>query len=564
MHECLLNLDVTIQVMEHLAEVGSVSRPGMFITGVRSLAYMARSCQALYEPAMAVLWHTLMDFSPLVMALPSDVYCEEITEMGDDTYGTLCLVRMPTSSEWENILKLAARVRRVEPWSARYRNHFAVTPLSCEVLYAMNQLCISKGWHLDPARAFFPNLRSLCWSLPGHSNEQAFLYVPHLVSQRLETVDIDASHTSTEEAVLSSVRFAFRELVARCSSGLRRVRLDFGKGDDELSTTGNRAVASKAVNDGFFRDDVDLPRLSILDVVGAPNVQHIRCMGGYPNLQQVTLHQLHGSVTTTALSALDSQSLFPSLERFDVKYASVVHTTQILNTIGSHSLKYFSIYRESYVDNHTAAHIFSLCRSLAKHDEGLEEIHLKALYRIGVADFVLQQSLQRSHIIDSNTFSPLLSLLHLRVFSYYGDLAVDLDDHFIKNLASSCPQLEKFWLRADIPLHKRPRVTLAGLIPLADCSKLKKLSLAVDMILPAPEAFQEELESIHTNPHTPQLEILDIHYHDSLNVTDVQGMCRLLKLLFGYPRLDCVAPWTRENLDIDEPWRAFQRAFALA
>lgn len=50
---------------------------------------MARTCSALYEPSMNVLWHTLYDMSPVLKCLPPNLWYEEDKQysLSADTQG---------------------------------------------------------------------------------------------------------------------------------------------------------------------------------------------------------------------------------------------------------------------------------------------------------------------------------------------------------------------------------------------------------------------------------------------------------------------------------------------
>ena len=71
MHRCLLLYEIVVQIAW---QSRSQQDEGQ---GLRDVAAVARTCSALYEPAMDVLWHTLYSLAPVVKCLPPDVWYEE-------------------------------------------------------------------------------------------------------------------------------------------------------------------------------------------------------------------------------------------------------------------------------------------------------------------------------------------------------------------------------------------------------------------------------------------------------------------------------------------------------
>ncbi|KAF9236359.1 hypothetical protein BU15DRAFT_77074 [Melanogaster broomeanus] len=76
MHSCFLLPELTLHIVSFLADdrSTSTSSSSRYLTNARDVARLARTCKALSEPALDVLWNTQHSLAPLVMCLPQDVW----------------------------------------------------------------------------------------------------------------------------------------------------------------------------------------------------------------------------------------------------------------------------------------------------------------------------------------------------------------------------------------------------------------------------------------------------------------------------------------------------------
>lgn len=79
MHRCLQVYNVVVQIAGDLNGTCTGDSAGV--------AAMARTCAALYEPSMDVLWHTLPDMTPVFKCLPPSLWYEKDVKVPLDGEG---------------------------------------------------------------------------------------------------------------------------------------------------------------------------------------------------------------------------------------------------------------------------------------------------------------------------------------------------------------------------------------------------------------------------------------------------------------------------------------------
>lgn len=80
MHHCLLIPELTLHIIHFLADDRPACHDSHYLRNSRDVAKLARTCKALAEPALDVLWKTQHSLSPLVMCLPPDLW--ELSKRG--------------------------------------------------------------------------------------------------------------------------------------------------------------------------------------------------------------------------------------------------------------------------------------------------------------------------------------------------------------------------------------------------------------------------------------------------------------------------------------------------
>ncbi|KAG9312519.1 hypothetical protein JVU11DRAFT_6914 [Chiua virens] len=78
--------------------------------GYPSLAALARTCHAFYDPAVSLLWRTQSSLAPLVLCFPSDLL--DISR-GDTNLPLVTFAKTPYPQDWERPLRYAELIRAI-------------------------------------------------------------------------------------------------------------------------------------------------------------------------------------------------------------------------------------------------------------------------------------------------------------------------------------------------------------------------------------------------------------------------------------------------------------------
>ncbi|KAI0770042.1 hypothetical protein C8Q74DRAFT_1369268 [Fomes fomentarius] len=115
---------------------------------------------------------------------------------------------------------------------------------------------------------------------------------------------------------------------------------------------------------------------------------------------------------------------------------------------------------------------------------------LRKLHFVSTAPCLRGQS--QNHIVSPETLSPLLQL-NLTVLKLEPGGPIDIDDEYVVRMARAWPDLRILELNAEWRRHPVPRVTLAGLVPLAQqCPDVTALAMPISTDT---TAFREEYKA---------------------------------------------------------------------
>ncbi|KAK0208845.1 hypothetical protein DFS33DRAFT_477646 [Desarmillaria ectypa] len=134
--------------------------------GRRSLSRLARTCKAMREPALNVLWRELDSLIPILGLFPSSLL-KKTRRPG------LGLAKNPTEDDWSKILKYGERVRRIA-----YNE--AINNVAASIFPIFEQY--------RPRTFILPNLQQLVWKIESPAGlERCSLFLnPELESISLE------------------------------------------------------------------------------------------------------------------------------------------------------------------------------------------------------------------------------------------------------------------------------------------------------------------------------------------------------------------------------------------
>ena len=525
MHRCLLSYEIVVQIAWQ-SRVQQDEKQGL-----RDIAAVARTCSALYEPAMDVLWHTLYSLAPLVKCLPPDLWYEErraeeppsnhfrttlvsifcqhihskrLYDSDILTFALICqyLVRRPTDSDWDKTLRNAARVRSLISRHQRPpRDETKVwgqESLSFEVIHALGTYCASRGWHTDASQSYLPNLYSLQWGSElkwFDVDTLSFTFVPYLVSDKLKIFGLSGSgpdFPQRSSSIIRTVRHALNSLFTRCSS-LEELYLDLS-GD-----VWNKVY--EEVPGNLSR----LPHLRVLHISDwAISFRHFGDLSQHLSLQDVSLFMKSFKDAQWQL-AFEPRSLFLTLHTLSVQAPDVTSCTKLLGTIGSSSLSSLQISCEPCDGTAAASQIELLLHEATHYRHSLQTLDLDVYFTLRKPEpgpfIVIPRSLPTrcdpEIIISSRSLGLILSLHGLSYLKLHFGPLLSLNDEFIQALAEACPRLTVLLLASTGPHTlwcKQPDITLLGLLPLIKhCLELRTLEISVDMVPPSVDILQSAL-----------------------------------------------------------------------
>ncbi|KAI6031578.1 hypothetical protein BKA83DRAFT_393571 [Pisolithus microcarpus] len=136
-------------------------------SGRRSISRLARTCKAICEPALDVLWRELDSLLPLIALFPNNLL-KRTRRPG------LGLVKVPSAQDWDRLLEYGKRVRRIT------YSEMSSAAISPTVFATIND-------H-SPVPYILPNLQQLVWKVENTAAlESSILFMnPELQSLVLE------------------------------------------------------------------------------------------------------------------------------------------------------------------------------------------------------------------------------------------------------------------------------------------------------------------------------------------------------------------------------------------
>ncbi|KIY69134.1 hypothetical protein CYLTODRAFT_350093 [Cylindrobasidium torrendii FP15055 ss-10] len=160
--------------------------------GKRTLARLARTCKALKEPCLDVLWREMDSIVPLVGLFPDDIL-KKARRPG------LGLAKNPVDADWARVLKYGERVRKITYNESAGNIAASVFPVMTD---------------RRPRTYILPKLRELVWKVDTAAGlERCFLFVnPELRSLHLEVgarMNVNAFLADMSTRTLSLKNFTF-------------------------------------------------------------------------------------------------------------------------------------------------------------------------------------------------------------------------------------------------------------------------------------------------------------------------------------------------------------------
>ncbi|KIM89150.1 hypothetical protein PILCRDRAFT_813064 [Piloderma croceum F 1598] len=490
MHDCLLIAEMQTKILEYVIQSDR---------GHRTLAALARTCKALAEPCLDVLWHRQeRGLGALMKTLPADLW--------EVSYGSLSFTRQFVWSDWTRFSYYARRIQELSVGinafanghGTEYLRHKTTTRSLDEISIDVRALDT-----MSPSGVpLLCNLRQLAFSDDPESMKVArFLLAPTIRTIHLDFVsDIFTDSDATTFLAILKNKCPFLGHLEFCGipDELCPTVSQFICGWENLQTLwGNQ---SPIVTDETFIHLASLPTLSKLKL----NL-------GYNSLPL----------------ALPSQS-FAGLRDLDLCTYNIEVITDLLKSSHRH-------------------HLLPL-RSLALRFHSPISVQPVELTHV-IHDHCAHPCLTRlvlhdaSHIpcssFDSYMLRPLFAFTKLVIVDIFYDLH-RIDDTLLGEMAKAWPQLERLTLGNNMEINGT-NMTLAGLVPLARyCPKLEATWLPFDA---------SNIERPGRKFRNRQLTKLGIGYS---NIKDAMAVAEFLSDIF--PNL-CSISWPAQNRAAGEKWR---------
>lgn len=305
-----------------------------------------------------------------------------------------------------------------------------------------------------------------------------------------------------DNALGEIVEKAFTNLVQRCTK-LRDVQVNdiFEQDHDDL----------------YFDRIMDLPLLRTYRPTCLITYPRLRRLGEHPHLRDISLG-VSSDIDKHCVMSIPQKTLFPSARTLVITHKDLAVCGHLLDTVESTSLDSLDI-SEVHSDKETVP---GTHRLLEKLDRFPHLTRLTVRASRGKTTMNDTPPNDASHTVVINTLRPLFRHNHLTQLSLSFSLAyMDLSDDDIHAVCKAWPKLKTLSLWASKSKTQRPRVTLYGLVYIAEnFLELEDLALAIDV---APRTYSE-LESLvdlayakRARPPNdlPRLHSLTVHYgHD--------------------------------------------------
>ncbi|KAG2127976.1 hypothetical protein DEU56DRAFT_982635 [Suillus clintonianus] len=420
MHHALLVDDIVHAILTHVTST--------------DIFNFARTCSAVSDPALDILWSEQSSLVPLIRCLPRDTW-----EVGKDNYIYLC--HEPLPMEWERIKMNASRIRRLIPNS----NRTSYPKLHISVLH---QLFAS-----FPPTSIFPNLCALHFEAVSNLLEcrSDLSLLRQFLSPALELLSFDVpSGVLADE--LDRLVAALPE-----ASGLRQLSISV-----DPSPHGSHLT-------------LPLQNMQKLNVLSMDGVDACPMMHNISNLQHLRhLHSLvltlqEGSGGMEKLPSGDMPLELSTLKSFVLYADRIQRCTHFLLRVVTPQLSSISIkYHKHALQEEVREFVLSLptyCQTFAS----LEEISVGSL------------SAWEPHpgsTLPSDIFRPLLKFRKLAIVNFIEVGRYRLDDAFIEDAAAAWADLRELRFASNQTDTSTVRVTLTGILSLASrCRSLRILHL---------------------------------------------------------------------------------------
>ncbi|KAG8214262.1 hypothetical protein J3R82DRAFT_11074 [Butyriboletus roseoflavus] len=573
MHHCLLIPELTLYIIHSLADDRPAWHDSHYLRNSRDVAKLARTCKALAEPALDVLWKTQHSLAPLVMCLPPDLW--ELTKRGK----TIFFKRHPTPLDWSSVKKYAHRIRSISQPAS-----FSLPRLDDAALATI----------ITPSNfgTLFPSLRLLDYSVISVAAPMVHMLTNILSTERhlesMTSLSVICPRASQREEVYSLFQ-AIR---------IKATRLETLKIESFASPSLTLSLAVK-LREGEFRF---LRKLELSWTIHV-SAECLTCLVGMEYLREmslcvrrnIALDFLANGCSTAGVkgsSRVTRKRTFPALKSFKLMAHSLDQCTALVSLVTSPFLDTitfsYDVQAPSALIEAFFRQIQKTCRDAVRMSPP-RTISLTLKHNLGPFSSAASPFL----IHPSQTLSPLLALRNLRVLRLLHLGTIAIDDGFLREAANAwgahLHELEECgipWVGVeeskDLPGFVAATLDGVGTF-VRGCSHLERLRLAFDgtdvpKLEERPDAHQgtqgkqerkeeedacnadssQEDERQRSAPFSSSmLQVLNVR--DS-PIGDPEGVAKFLKRVTPMLRVICV----EGSLDMWRKWREVEDRMKLS
>lgn len=367
-------------------------------------------------------------------------------------------VKDPEPADWTRVKMYAERIRSIRPDPCSYPSYYGVLQLAGSAYLTLKR-CIDT----DP---LLPNLRSLEWAHTLNSEPDIVASLLLMFNPKVSSMDIVLGNLTDQYA--TEIADALNSLEDNTSS-IRVVSASCPPIEEAVLALGLRQQHLQDFHCTWEKEMM------------LSTVSHLSVMNG---LQQVSI-RANRETSHEILTKDRGGHFFPSLQAFTLYTDSLSICAGWLDAI-CHTWLSSLAFSVSQAPPASALRKFFV--KLTKHPAhgSLRKLHFSS-----TAPSSRGQS--QSHVVSPETLSPLLQL-NLTVLKLEPGGPIDIDDDYVVRMARAWPDLRILELNAEWRrYHPVPRVTLAGLIPLAQhCPDVTALAMPISTDV---TAFREEYEA---------------------------------------------------------------------
>ncbi|KIJ61282.1 hypothetical protein HYDPIDRAFT_116025 [Hydnomerulius pinastri MD-312] len=432
MHSCLLISELILHIIGFIADDGT-SGGYRCLKNTRDLARLARTCKAIMEPALDVLWKTQHSLSPLVMCLPSDLWEK-------DAVNAIYFTRDVTPKDWDWMQRYSHRIHRIS-----HPKMFSLPKLDEAVLRAIFTPAIFS--------ALFPCLHTIDYSVISVASSTIPL-LNNLLSPRLTSVSFALPRDSAYDAV-----YSLFDAIPRKAGMMQSLRID-------------SFVYSSQLEVRFAEKDLPDLRDLLLSYNVRVSSQSLHHLASLRYLQQLNL-RLPTDLDDACLALSAQRALFPALQHLKINAHTLPQCTALLACISSPNLEGVSFSYDIQAPSSVLTAFLSQVHKTSNTAPSFRTVSLRH-------NLQLNSSSDPPFIFAPPTFAPLLSCHALRTIKLVHLGTLDLDDAFMGRAARAWSNLEELKM-CSLAWSESHRTTLGSVRELAKwCRKLRKLHMAFD------------------------------------------------------------------------------------